>query len=82
MGGQGALVSTYRLYNEFYGIPKNGHLLYQRTLKEILHELGHTFGLVHCKNYQCVMNSSTYVEDIDLKMAQFCTKCRPVINPD
>lgn len=76
LGGSGALVSTYRLRNEFYGLRKNDRLLYQRTLKEVLHELGHTFGLIHCKNYQCVMHSSTYVEDIDLKLAQMCTECQ------
>jgi len=77
LNGKGALISTFRLHNEFYGLPKNNHLLYQRTFKEILHELGHTFGLIHCQNYECVMNSSTYVEDIDLKMARFCKYCRP-----
>ncbi len=79
LGGKCALVSTYRLRNEFYGLPRDNHLLYQRTLKEVLHELGHTFGLVHCKRYDCVMHSSTYVEDIDLKMAQFCTVCQQII---
>lgn len=75
LGGSGALVSTYRLRNEFYGLRKNNQLLYQRTSKEILHELGHTLGLIHCRNYQCVMHPSTYVEDIDLKQARFCGEC-------
>ncbi len=77
--GRGALVSTYRLNNEFYGLPKNDELLYNRTLKEILHELGHTFGLVHCIDFECVMNSSTYVENIDLKQAMFCQSCQDKI---
>lgn len=76
LDGIGALISTYRLRNEFYGLRKDNRLLYQRTLKEVLHELGHTFGLIHCKNYQCVMHSSSYVENIDLKSAQFCAACR------
>ncbi|MFZ0391840.1 MAG: archaemetzincin family Zn-dependent metalloprotease [Calditrichia bacterium] len=74
--GNGALVSTHRLYPEFYGLPVNPILLHQRLLKEILHELGHTLGLVHCPNYECVMKSSTYVEDIDLKKTGFCSSCR------
>ncbi len=74
--GKGALVSTYRLKNTFYGLPDNDNLLYERTLKEILHELGHTLGLVHCPNFECVMNSSTYVENIDLKLARFCKDCQ------
>ena len=78
--GKGALVSTHRLQNEFYGLPRNEKLLYDRTLKEILHELGHTFGLVHCKNYECTMTSSSYVEGIDLKKAWFCPECQAFIN--
>lgn len=74
--GKGALVSTYRLRNEFYGLPGDEKLLYDRTLKEILHELGHTMGLVHCPDFECVMNASTYVEDIDLKLARYCKNCQ------
>jgi len=77
--GKGAIVSTYRLHNKFYGLPANNRLLYERTLKEVLHELGHTLGLVHCTNFECVMHSSTYVEDIDLKKATLCRECQKVL---
>ncbi len=77
--GPGALISTYRLKNEFYGLPKDDNLLYIRTQKEIMHELGHTFGLVHCRNFECVMHSSTYVEDIDLKRAILCKACQKLL---
>ena len=76
LGGRGAIVSTHRLHNEFYGLPKDDQLLYTRVLKEVLHELGHLVSLVHCRDYRCVMHSSTYVEDIDLKNPQFCTLCQ------
>jgi len=76
LGGNGAIISTYRLRNEFYGLPKNYDVLYSRTLKEVLHELGHTMGLIHCQYYECVMHFSTYVEDIDLKKPQFCPACQ------
>jgi archaemetzincin len=42
-------------------------------------ELGHTFGLVHCDDYRCVMHASTYVEDVDVKGASFCPSCRGAI---
>jgi archaemetzincin len=80
LGGRGAIVSTYRLRNEFYGLPKDIDLLYTRTLKEALHELGHTLGLVHCPLYECVMHFSTYVEDIDLKKSHFCTACQNMLS--
>jgi archaemetzincin len=77
--GIGALVSTHRLHNEFYGIPENEGLLKNRLLKESIHELGHTFGLIHCFNLRCVMNTSTYVEEIDQKSANFCRSCEQEI---
>lgn len=75
LNGKGALVSTHRLHNQFYGIPENKELLKNRLLKEGIHELGHTFGLIHCFTLRCVMNTSTYVEDIDQKSAHFCRAC-------
>jgi len=71
----GALVSAYRLRQEFYGMPSDPNLLHERLLKEALHELGHTYGLRHCSDYTCVMSSSNAVERIDLKRAEFCANC-------
>ena len=75
LDGRAAVVSTYRLDNALYGLPANRELLYERLLKEAVHELGHTFGLVHCHHAGCVMNASTYAEDIDLKGERFCPRC-------
>jgi archaemetzincin len=77
--GPTAIVSTYRLSNEFYGLTADHPVLMQRLAKEIIHELGHTFGLFHCRQFECVMRSSTYVEEIDLKGPQFCTTCGKTI---
>ena len=74
--GRTGLASNYRLRNEQYGMPPDEELLYDRFRKVIVHELGHTFGLVHCHVPNCVMRSSTYVEDIDQKDAHLCVKCR------
>ncbi|MBI3189978.1 MAG: hypothetical protein HYZ33_04955 [Ignavibacteriales bacterium] len=73
--GTAAIVSTHRLSNAFYGVDENSSLLLERLTKELVHELGHTFGLFHCKQFECVMRSSTYVEEIDLKKATLCEKC-------
>jgi len=70
-----AVVSSYRLREEFYGMPPNPGLLAERLLKEALHELGHTLGLRHCCDYRCVMGFSSTVESIDLKLAEFCPTC-------
>jgi len=71
-----ALVSTHRLRQEFYGLPPDPELLRQRLLKEAVHELGHTLGLTHCKDYDCAMAASHSVEWIDLKGTSFCADCR------
>jgi archaemetzincin len=76
LDGPGAIVSMHRLNNTFYGMPENNALLTQRIVKESIHELGHTFGLLHCSSPGCVLNSSTYVEDIDQKSDAFCRQCQ------
>ncbi len=75
LDGIAAIVSTHRLSNGFYGLEDDRILLRERLGKEIVHELGHTFGLIHCRQFECVMRSSTYVEEIDLKRTEPCTSC-------
>jgi archaemetzincin len=79
LNGKAAISSTYRLTNERYGLPKSDTILLERLKKEVIHELGHTFGLIHCHDPRCVMRSSTYVEDIDQKSHRLCNKCRSAI---
>lgn len=76
LGGSCAVVSSHRLHEEFYGLPSNGALTVQRLCKVAIHEVGHTFGLTHCDDYQCVMAAAHAVEWIDLKGAELCGECR------
>lgn len=80
LNGPAAIVSIHRLANEFYGLPKNDTKLQERLEKEAVHELGHTFGLHHCRNDRCVMNTSTYAENIDIKPFTFCQSCLKLYN--
>lgn len=75
LNGRCAVVSTFRLRNELYGLPVDEGLFRARIEKESVHEAGHLFGLVHCRGFECVMRSSTYVEEIDLKSAVLCHQC-------
>jgi archaemetzincin len=77
--GSTGIASLYRLRNEQYGIKKDEALLLNRFSKVVIHELGHTFGLIHCLIPTCVMRSSTYVEDIDQKSHNLCIQCRTKI---
>jgi archaemetzincin len=74
-----AIVSLCRLRQEYYGLAPDEALSMERATKEIVHELGHTFGLGHCPNSKCVMHFSNSLADTDLKGANFCSKCRPRI---
>lgn len=76
LDGLGAIISTHRLHNRFYGLPDDQKLFLERVKKEAIHELGHTFGLVHCIDPFCVMRLSTYVEDVDQKTSDFCFSCK------
>ena len=73
--GQAAVVSLARLRQEFYGLPPGKALLLSRTLKEVAHEMGHTFGLVHCSGKSCAMSLSTNIQQVDAKEAAFCEGC-------
>ena len=73
--GPVALVSLCRLQQEFYGLPAQEALFRERTVKEVLHELGHTFGLVHCSEPTCAMSLATHIELVDAKAEQYCARC-------
>jgi archaemetzincin len=76
LNGRSGIASLYRFSNERYGMDSDDRFILERFKKEVIHELGHTFGLIHCHIPTCVMRSSTYVEDIDQKNASLCISCR------
>jgi len=76
VGGTAAVVSTARLGHTYDDRPAHPGQVEVRLVKECLHELGHTFGLVHCAAETCVMSRSNSVLDVDQKRAGFCRDCR------
>lgn len=75
VGGHAALVSTARLRPEHYGLPEDPALVARRTAGEVLHELGHLAGRVHCERPDCVMRFAASVEAADLRGDRFCPDC-------
>ena len=78
---EGSISAIYlpRLRQEFYGLKPDESLFYQRIVKEAVHELGHGFGLNHCKNIKCVMHFSNSLSDTDIKSNHFCIVCKGLI---
>lgn len=77
--GNVGIVSFARLQQEFYGLPPNQALLQRRLVKEVKHELGHTFGLIHCSLRECVMSVANNIADVDSKGFTFCDGCRELL---
>ncbi len=75
LNGPAAIISLARLRQEFYGLPPEKPVLLARTAKEVLHEVGHTLGLVHCDNRMCLMSLSTNIRQVDVKGGDFCPSC-------
>jgi archaemetzincin len=79
LDGKVGIVSLARLQQEFYRLPPNRALLQKRLIKEIKHELGHTFGLVHCPFRECVMSVANNISDVDAKGSYFCEDCTELL---
>lgn len=69
-----ALISITRLRETFYGRSEDESIFHLRVVKEAVHELGHTFGLEHCKN-ECIMRFSNHLGETDDKPLNFCNSC-------
>ncbi|MBZ0109806.1 MAG: archaemetzincin family Zn-dependent metalloprotease [Candidatus Scalindua rubra] len=74
-----SVISLTRLRQEFYALPDDPALFKYRTIIEAVHELGHTYGLYHCKNNKCVMFLSNTIGDTDHKGAELCSNCEKIM---
>lgn len=79
LDGNIGIISSHRLENQYYGLPKDKNLLGERLAKETIHELGHLYGLRHCSMYNCVMAISNTAEEVDIKDFQYCSNCEKSI---
>ena len=73
--GEACVISLSRLY-----LDADKERFRGRTLKEAMHELGHTFGLGHCADPGCVMWFSNTLGETDRKGAAYCPRCEETLH--
>ena len=82
LDGKGSVVSTYRLQTSSDGGISSrsaNEVFGDRVRKEVVHEVGHNFGLEHCDNSRCVMNFSPTVREVDVKEEHLCGSCQRTV---
>ena len=81
LAGKACIVSTFRL-REGLSIATIEKGFENRIVKEVLHELGHTFNLRHCKDKACIMHYCRSIKDVDRKSNQFCRYCKVLLEDE
>ncbi len=51
------------------------NLMLRRSAQTLLHETAHMFGMWHCIYYQCVVNGSNHIMELDSRPLHFCPVC-------
>ncbi len=55
--------------------PQSNARFRRRLFKIALHETGHTLGIMHCIAYECCMNGSNGLEELDSNPIWLCPEC-------
>ena len=74
LNGKACIISTSRLKEGLPLIDTQDAFL-ARVFKEAIHELGHTFNLLHCPDYTCIMHYCRSEDDVDRKAEELCRYC-------
>ena len=81
IAGKACIVSTFRL-QEGLSIATIEEEFENRIVKEVLHELGHTFNLRHCNDKSCIMHYCRSIRDVDRKSDQLCRYCKILLEDE
>jgi archaemetzincin len=74
-GGRACVVSLARADPSFYGLPPDPARRDERTVAEVLHEMGHLASLEHCPDRGCLMSFAGSIERVDARGSRFCVDC-------
>ncbi|MES2616653.1 MAG: archaemetzincin [Bacteroidota bacterium] len=70
--GSSSVISTFRIEKK----SNSKELLLRRMTNVSLHELGHNFGLAHCKDSTCLMKSAKgLIKNVSDPHPKLCDKC-------
>ena len=73
-------VSLFQIRQEFYGLPEDERLVYDRLYKESVSQMGYLLEIPYCKNARCVHYFSRNMMEIDQKSSKFCDVCARMLN--
>ncbi len=76
-----ATLSINRLMESTADGRPDSDLLTERITREAIHEVGHLYGLVHCKNPKCVMRTCTCAAEVDEAGNGLCEGCLRTLQP-
>jgi archaemetzincin len=62
-------------YGKLDGTEEEARQFRRRMFKVAVHETGHMFGITHCTAYECGMNGSNHLEEMDNRPFSFCPEC-------
>jgi archaemetzincin len=77
-----ATLSTNRLVFDLKETRSNLRINDERIIREATHEMGHLFGLVHCRNPKCVMRTCTCLSEVDEAVGGLCPVCYKKLQPN
>jgi archaemetzincin len=79
LNGAAAVISLFRPRGDADGTNPPLAVILNRLIKLSIHELGHTFGLGHCREGGCLMGFSANLEKLDQKNLALCHYCQVLL---
>ncbi len=70
--------SLTRFFPEFWGKPRTAaaaRLGLKRSIAVLAHETGHMFAMQHCTSFECLMNGSNSLDELDRQPSFLCPIC-------